>query len=264
MAVWVLDLDGVVWLAGRAIGDAAGAIGDLRRIGDRVLFLTNNSMHVVADQAKALQNIGIDAEVADVCTSAQAAATLVEPGARVLVVGGPGVQEALRQRGAHPLHSVERGERCDAVIIGFHRDFDYERLKQAFLAVESGAQLIGTNQDATYPTPEGPIPGGGSLVAAAAYACGVAPVFAGKPFEPAAQLVFERLGWDRNPTAELRSTITMVGDRPDTDGGMAQRFGGRFALVLSGVTVEDDLPVVPVPAVIANDLRTLVDTQLRG
>ena len=32
-------------------------------------------------------------------------------------------------------------------------------------AVRRGARLIGTNDDATYPTPTGPIPGGGAILA---------------------------------------------------------------------------------------------------
>lgn len=258
MGVWVLDLDGVVWLAGEAIGEPGAAVGELRRRGERVLFLTNNSARPVADQARSLQRIGVDATPADVCTSAQASARLVEPGWRVLVVGGPGVDEAVTGRGATPLRTVERGERIDAVIVGFHRDFDYERLRVAFLAVESGARLIGTNHDATYPTPEGPIPGGGSIVAAVAYATGATPVFAGKPHAAAAALVFERLGWPAHPTVEQRGSIVMVGDRLDTDGDMARVFGGRFGLVLSGLTSRSEIPMDPAPDLIAPDLAALV------
>jgi ribonucleotide monophosphatase NagD (HAD superfamily) len=50
----------------------------------------------------------------------------------------------------------------------------------------------------------------------------------------------------------------MVGDRPDTDGRFAVTLGWRFALVLSGVTQRGDLPVDPVPDVVADDLATLV------
>ena len=48
-------------------------------------------------------------------------------------------------------------------------------------AVRRGARLIATNDDATYPTPDGPIPGGGAIVAAVSTAAGVAPTIAGKP-----------------------------------------------------------------------------------
>ncbi len=43
MPTWALDLDGVVWLAGRPIPGSADAVTALRAAGERVVFLTNNS-----------------------------------------------------------------------------------------------------------------------------------------------------------------------------------------------------------------------------
>ena len=80
------------------------------------------------------------------------------------------------------------------MLVGFHRDFDYERLRIAATAVINGARLIGTNDDATYPTPDGPIPGGGAILAAVATASGVVPVIAGKPYAPMAELVRRAVG----------------------------------------------------------------------
>jgi ribonucleotide monophosphatase NagD (HAD superfamily) len=53
----------------------------------------------------------------------------------------------------------------------------------------------------------------------------------------------------------------LVGDRPDTDGLMARRLGLRFALVLTGVTGRDDLPVDPAPDVVGDDLAAVVDQE---
>jgi HAD superfamily hydrolase (TIGR01450 family) len=254
--VWVLDLDGVVWLGETPIPGSLGAIGALRKSVDRVLFLTNNSSMTVAAYLDKMAGLGLHCEPEDLCTAAQAGAALVEAGETVLVCGGPGTTEAVEARGARAVRELEPG--IDAVLVGWHRDFDFSRLTAAFRAVHQGARLIGTNDDPTYPTADGPLPGGGSIVAAVAYASGVQPVFGGKPNEPAAQLVFERLGWGPNPSVRQRQSITMVGDRPSTDGGMARRLGGNFGLVLSGVTSEADLPVEPNPDFVAADLATLV------
>jgi 4-nitrophenyl phosphatase len=221
------DLDGVVWLAHRPIAGAADAVARLRAGGRRVLFVTNNSMATIAEQEAALEAIGIPA-VDDVLTSAQAAATLLTVGERVHVCGGPGVVEAVTAVGA--LVSAE-SPTVDTVVVGLHRDFDYERLRRAAAFVHGGARLVGTNDDATFPTPDGPIPGGGSLLAAVATASGVAPVVAGKPHPPMVELVRRRLG-DRFDPARM----VMVGDRPSTDGEFAARVSCRFALVRTGVT----------------------------
>jgi 4-nitrophenyl phosphatase len=93
--------------------------------------------------------------------------------------------------------------------------------------------LIATNDDATYPTPHGLIPGGGSILAAVVAASGVEPIVAGKPYEPIADLVRRVLG-----ITDL-SDAWMVGDRPSTDGLFAQTVGCKFAQVLTGISSAD-------------------------
>lgn len=244
---WILDLDGVVWLGDEPIAGAADAIERVRARRERVLFVSNNSSARVEDYLAKLERVGVPTDSSDLVTSGQAAATLVEPGQTALVCAGPGVDQALHTRG---VHTVRDGD-ADAVVVGWHRDFDYEGLTHAVTAVLHGARLIGTNDDATYPTPEGPIPGGGAILAAVATAAGVAPIVAGKPHRPMVELVRDRLGKDIDGA-------TVVGDRPSTDGRLAVALGVRFALVLSGVTKEEDLPVDPPATEVAADLASLV------
>lgn len=241
---WLLDLDGVVWLGDTPIEGAAETITDLRRAGERVVFLTNNSSATVADYLAKLDRFGVPTEGTDLITSAQAAASLVPDGETALVCGGPGVEEALRVRG---VETVRDGD-ADVVVVGWHRDFDFARLTAAFEAIRRGARLVGTNDDATYPVPGGLLPGGGAILAAVAYAAGVTPVVAGKPNDPIVDLVRRRV-----PDARI-----MIGDRPTTDGLMALRLGVPFGLVLSGVTAADHVPNEPPVAIVADDLRALV------
>lgn len=243
---FALDLDGVIWLAEDPIPGAAGAVARLREAGEPVVFVTNNSSQPVGEVEAKLARHGVPAE-GDVITSGMAAASLVQPGERVLVCGGPGVVEAIEGRGAVPVRDGD----ADAVMVGFHRDFDYERLRIAATAVRRGARLLATNDDATYPTPDGPIPGGGAILAAVATGAGVSPTVAGKPNAPMADLVRARLG----------SEGVMVGDRPDTDGRFARVLGYRFALVHTGVTLAHEV-IDPTPDLVAADLRALVDELL--
>jgi HAD superfamily hydrolase (TIGR01450 family) len=244
--VVLCDLDGVVWLARQAIPGSVEAIAALRAGGHRVLFVTNNSNPLLADTEGALEWIGVPA-AGDVLTSAQAAALLVEPGESAYVAGGPGIVEALGTRGVR----VREEGPVDAVVVGFHREFDYDGLARASSRVRAGARLIGTNDDATYPTADGPIPGGGSILAAVAFASGGQPVIAGKPYAPMAALVAEVVG------SRAAAAAVMVGDRPDTDGRFARAIGCRFALVYSGVTKPGEI-VEPVPDLAAPDLAGVV------
>jgi HAD superfamily hydrolase (TIGR01450 family) len=245
---WILDLDGVLWLGDEAIAGSADAVARLRERGERVLFVSNNSSARVDEYLSKLDRVGVPTNTDDLVTSGQAAATLVDAGQTALVCAGSGVEEALQARG---VKTVRDGD-ADAVVVGWHRDFDYEGLTRATSAVMHGARLIGTNDDATYPTLDGPIPGGGAILAAVATAAGVAPTIAGKPHAPMVDLVRSRLGG-----GELDGS-RVVGDRPSTDGEFAVALGVPFALVLSGVTKEGDLPVEPHPAEVAADLSSLV------
>ena len=247
---WILDLDGVVWLSDDPIPGSAEAVARLRDAGHRVLFLTNNSGPKTGYLAEKLSDMGIPADPDDIVTSALAAASLVEPGSTALVCAGEGVEEALQARG---VKTVESGE-ADVVVVGFHRHFDYDRLNAAFSAVHHGARLIGTNDDPTYPTPEGPVPGGGALLAAVATAASVEPTVAGKPPQAMADVLAERLGDDAGDSL-------LVGDRPSTDGLMARRLELPFALVLSGVTTEEPTGDDAADKV-APDLATLVEREL--
>jgi HAD superfamily hydrolase (TIGR01450 family) len=229
------DLDGVVWLAHRPIPGAVEAIAQLRADGRRVVFVTNNSAARLADHESSLAAIGIPA-VGDVASSAMAAAALVGPGQRALVTGGPGVTEALEQRGVHVVGNdgTVESHGFDAVVVGLDRRFDYDRLHVAAAAVRAGARLIGTNTDSTYPTPSGLRPGGGSILAAIATASDTAAVVGGKPHRPMADLVSAMVSTPQR-SFDPRCTV-VVGDRLETDGLFAQRLGASFALVRSGVT----------------------------
>lgn len=243
------DLDGVVWLMHQPIPGSVEAIARLRAGGHRVLFVTNNSSATLARQEEALAKIGVSAE-GDVCTSAGAAALLLSRGERVLVAGGPGIVEAVEQVGAVVVARTDdpqddatfaaRATNIDTVLVGYHNTFDYRGLTRAVTPLLAGARLIGTNDDPTYPTPAGLIPGGGSILAAIAKAGSVRPIIAGKPFVPMGQLVRKRLGIDDLGQA------WMAGDRDSTDGAFARLVGAKFALMLSGVSESpDDRTVAP-------------------
>ena len=238
------DLDGVVWLMHQPIAGSVNAIQLLKNAGHRVLFVTNNSYSVISDQENALAKIGIDAHN-DVVTSSQAAGALLRKGERVLLGGGPGAVEAVKNAGAvlagrsDDQTDSEIDQEFDTVMVGFHPSFDYRGLTRLSQAVRNGARLIATNDDATYPTPRGLIPGGGSILASVVAASGVQPIIAGKPHQPMADLVRQVLG-----VTDL-SDAWMVGDRPSTDGLFAQTVGCKFAQVLTGISslkdVSDDV-----------------------
>ncbi|MHB8506596.1 MAG: HAD-IIA family hydrolase [Acidimicrobiales bacterium] len=249
----MIDVDGVVWLAGTPIPGAPEAIRRLRHAGERVVFLSNNSGPTLAEYTARLVAAGVDASPADLVTSAQAAASLLAAGERAAVVGAEGIHEALADRGVAVV-AADATPRPDAVVVGRSTTLDYGELAAACSAIRNGARFVATNTDATYPTEQGPLPGAGAVVAFVAAASGRPPEVAGKPHRAVADLLRARFGVPR----------VMIGDRPDTDGAFAVAVGAPFALVLSGSTRPADLPVTPAPALVAADLAEAVDRLLAG
>jgi len=243
---WIVDLDGVIWLLGRPIPGADEAVARLRSAGVRVLFATNNSAPTRTELHKRLAHCGITAEDADLLSSADVAAGLLAPGSSAVVLGDDGVLEALAGRGV----AVVPEAPADAVVVGWTRTFTFEGVARAAATVRAGARLVGTNDDPTYPTPQGLLPGAGSLLAAVSTAAETAPEVVGKPHRPTVEAITARV-----PAGELR---VMVGDRPATDGALAAQLGIPFALVLSGVTREGEVPDDAGAAIVTPDLATLV------
>jgi glycerol 3-phosphatase-2 len=236
----VLDLDGVVYLGDQVIPGAAEALADVRELGVGVGFVTNNSYRLPEAVAEKLLALGVKAAAEEVFTSAQATVRLLGgslEGVSVLVVGGPGLRTALQSAGARLLHPDDWRE-ADLVAVGIDPELTYGRLATACLAIRAGAGFVGSNPDSTMPTPDGLVPGNGSVLALLETATGVRPRVAGKP-EPA---LFE------TAAAALGGPLLMVGDRSDTDLEGAARLGWDTALVLTGTTTLAhllDLPAAP-------------------
>ena len=245
---WVIDLDGVIWLAGEPIGAVGQAVDSLRSAGVRVLFATNNSAPTREQLHQRLANCGITTTDADLLSSADVAAEMLPVGSTAMVVADDGVREALDARGV----TIVPSGPADAVVVGGPGRSHSIPSIEPLGASAPGARLIGTNEDPTHPTPHGLSPGCGALLAAVATAAETVPEIAGKPHLPTATAIKSR-------AADLSM---MVGDRPSTDGALAQQLGIPFALVLSGVTAAAQVPTDPAPASVSADLSALVEAAL--
>jgi 4-nitrophenyl phosphatase len=227
----VLDLDGVLYVDAQGVPGAGDALRRLQGDGYRLLFATNNATKTAAIVVRHLtERIGFTARSDAVVTSGMATARhLAGAVGRVLVLGEPALEEAIRGAG---IAVVTDWREAEAVVVGLDRGLTYARLTAATLAVGSGARFVATNADRTYPTPEGLYPGGGALVAAVAAATGVEPEVCGKPHEPMRSLIRSLLA---------PGPVWVVGDRLESDLAMGVGEGWKTVLVLSGVDSEQDV-----------------------
>ncbi|HEU5268858.1 MAG TPA: HAD-IIA family hydrolase [Jatrophihabitans sp.] len=253
--VALLDLDGVVYLAEQPVPGAAEALAAARERGMRLAFVTNNASRTPDEVAALLRRVGVPADPVEVVTSAQAAAHYLADrlpaGSPVLVLGATGLIDAVSERGLRPVFSA--GDRPVAVVQGFFPDISWRDLAEAAVAMRHGATWLATNLDATVPSPRGPLPGNGALVAALQHAVGHPPVAAtGKPDPAMHAESVERSG--------AKAPI-VVGDRLDTDVEGATRVGCPSLLVLTGVTNAAMLLAAPPehrPDYLGRDLAALL------
>lgn len=252
----ILDLDGVLYLIEEPISAAVKAVGRLRAEGRPLVYVTNNASRRGDDVARLLTGMGMTAKPEEVLTSAAAAAEALAArypaGAPVLVVGADALRAEVRAAGLVPVTAADAAP--VAVVQGYGRQVGWAELAEAAVAVRNGAGWVATNTDRTLPSPRGPLPGNGSLVAVLRTALDREPdLVVGKP-EPALFHTASRRAGAARPL--------VVGDRLDTDMAGAHRAGLDSLLVLTGVSGPADLLVAPPsarPTFVARDLHGLFE-----
>jgi glycerol 3-phosphatase-2 len=250
----IFDLDGVIYLIDKPIDGAAEAVDRLRADGTAVAYATNNASRRAADVAALLSGMGVPATADEVLTSAGAAAAMLADrlpaGAPVLVVGAEALRAEVRDAGLTPVDRFE--DSPAAVVQGYGPDVGWKILAEAALSVRAGATWMATNTDRTLPSPRGPLPGNGSLVAVLRTALDREPdVVVGKP-APALFTTAAAQYAARRPL--------VVGDRLDTDIEGAVGAGMDSLLVLTGVSGPAELLAAPPhrrPAYVAEDVSGL-------
>lgn len=227
---FVFDLDGVVYVDHFGVPGADETLTFLERTGHQVLFATNNSSRGVDAVVENIrERTGFEARPEAVITSGLAAANLLRDGDEVcLVLGSQGLEQTLKDAG---IAVTADHTAATTLVVGLDRRLSYDRLAAAVLAVRRGARFVATNDDATYPMPDGQYPGCGALVAAVERATGATPIVCGKPHSPMRTLIERKIE---------HADVWMVGDRPGTDLALAARAGWGKILVLTGVTGPED------------------------
>ena len=224
---FLIDMDGVINHGSRLIPGAREFVERLKKNRYPFLFITNNSYYTPRELKGRMAAIGIEVEERHFYTSAMATATFLEyqkPRCSAFVIGGRGLLEELERHGI----TVTK-ERPDYVVVGETDEYDYLSIMEATFLIAEGAKFIGTNPDITGPTPRGPVPACGALVAPIEKVTGVRAYFIGKP-NPA------MMYWARKQIHVHSANCFMIGDRMDTDivGGLEA--GMTCCLVLTGVT----------------------------
>lgn len=228
---YVFDLDGTVLLGEALIPSAVEAIGRLRELGRRVVFVSNNTTYSPSAYARLLTAHGLPTPSGDVVTSTMVLIDYLrcqEARPRLMVLGEEPLRRSLSRAG---FALVQEGEEAEMVVASFDRTLTYRKLRAAFDAIRGGARFIATNRDRFRPVEGGGGEPDAAAVVGALEACtGVAcELVTGKPSRLMSNFVLARL-------ALAPGRCIMVGDRVETDVAMALDAGMSAALTLTGAT----------------------------
>lgn len=250
----ILDMDGVLWKDSVSIGNLPEIFSRFKKVGLGVTLATNNATRTTQQYLDKLAGFDVNLEPWQIINSGEATGYFLKEkfplGGPVFVVGENSLKSMLLTYGFNSA-DLDTKEVL-AVVAGMDRFISFDKVRKATLLIRDGAFFIGTNPDKTFPTPDGLIPGAGSILALLEAATGVQPVIAGKPEVSMFKIALSRL--HASP-----EQVLCIGDRFETDIVGGQNAGCKTALVLSGVTsAEEAAHYAPPPDMIAADLFTLV------
>ena len=255
--LFLLDMDGTLYLDDRLFPGAADFLAKIRACGGKYLFLTNNSSKGVDAYVAKMTRLGVPAAPADFLTSVDALIVFLERtyGAAVkkkkmYVVGTRSFRAQLAAAGF--LLTETPDDDTALLILGFDRELTYRKLEDACRLLARGRQeartsgdakaaaglpavdYYATNPDWVCPTAFGSVPDCGSMAWMLEKAAGRLPKFIGKPEPEMARLAMAQCGCSAAETL-------LIGDRLYTDIACGNRAGVDTAFVLSGEGTLADL-----------------------
>ena len=232
--LFLLDMDGTLYLGDEVIHGAIDFIHTLEQTGRRYIYLTNNSSRAGTDYVNRLRKLGFPCEMENVFTSGMATGMYLAEeykGVPVYPVGTPAFLDELRSYGV-PLTD---GEDAGVVCVGFDTTLTYEKLERAVHFIRRGAAFVAANPDWVCPMAAGEVmPDCGSICALLTASTGVKPLYIGKPNRDMVDII-------SNHTGVPNSVICCVGDRLYTDIAVAVNAGAQSVLVMSGETTPEIL-----------------------
>lgn len=248
-----LDMDGTIYLGDRLFPSTPAFLAQLQKLQIGYSFLTNNSSHSREDYVQKLRRMGLAITSDQVYTSTHATAEFLQAQfptlRRLFVLGTPSMQQEMQSLG---FTLADENTPPEAVVVGFDRTLQYDRLCQAAWWISRGLPFIATHPDRICPTNLPTVlVDCGSICAALEHATGRAPVVIGKPDPRMLAGLRLRLGFQPEQVA-------MVGDRLTTDMALARASNTLGILVLTGEATRPQAEASPWPPdLIVSDLAEL-------
>ena len=250
--LFLLDMDGTLYLDDRLFDKVPEFLSHVRRIGGRYLFLTNNSSRGVEGYMEKLSRMGIPTAPEDYLTSVDAAIDHLRrfhAGEKCYVFGTRAFYGQLQTAGIPVTDRPE--DDVDILLCGFDRELTFRKLEDACILLNRGVTWLATNPDWVCPTWYGSVPDCGSVCRMLTTATGRKPLFLGKPQPAMAELALRRTGFSPEQAV-------MIGDRLYTDVACGINAGIDSIFVLSGEGADADIAQYGIhPTWIFSDIAAL-------
>lgn len=261
----LLDMDGTLYHADRALPGAASLLGWLEESGRPFCCLTNNSANTASELCDRLSRVGANVTSSHIYTAADAMARILkqrdEP-ARVFNFAGRSLPIEAQREGVSVQWVESLDEPCDVVTVGtyareYRQDVDWDRAVLALGHLRAGASLLAGSADRAFPIEGGHLEfGTGAWATMLIYAANLSEdriTFAGKPEPVFLQTLCQKL--DVEP-----SRCLLVGDNLESDILGATRLNMPSALVLTGVSRQQDVEhAAAKPTWVFDDVQAMLD-----
>lgn len=231
--LFLLDMDGTLYLGGRLFPDTLDFLRAIRRSGAQPIFLTNNSSKGTDAYVKKLTGMGIPCSEDDFFTSTDAACAFLREhykGELIYALGTESFKNQLKKEGVTITDKLE--DEIDLLLMAYDTELVYQKLIDASILLGRGVEYLATNPDWVCPTEFGYVPDCGSMAQALEHATGRLPRFLGKPEPEIALLAMKKRGVSPDDAV-------LIGDRIYTDIACGKRAGVSSILVFSGETTPE-------------------------
>ena len=251
--LFLLDMDGTLYLDDALFPGTLPFLRRIREKGGRYLFLTNNSSRGADAYVEKLRRLGIKSTPEDFLTSVDALILFLRKGdyqsKALYAAGTESFRSQLRQAGFTV--TADRDE-AEVLICGFDTELTFQKLEDACILLNRGAEFWATNPDWVCPTWYGSVPDCGSVCQMLTTATGRTPRFLGKPRPDMVYLAMERTGFAPGQTV-------LLGDRIYTDIACGVNAGIDTVFVLSGEGTRADIEKFGVePTWVRRDIAALL------
>ena len=258
--LFLLDLDGTLYLEETLLPGAAEFLRWARESGGTVRYLTNNSSRGVNAGLEKMRRLGVPAQREDFLTAVEATVHYLRqnrgPSEVYYVVGTASFRRQLREAGFSLRETPE--EDVTAVLCGFDTELTYQKVEDACRLLARGADFLATNPDWACPTLFGFLPDCGAICEMIGRAAGRRPLFIGKPDPAMIRLAMEQTGHGPGETL-------MVGDRLYTDIACGVNAGVDTVLVLTGEATAESAAASDIrPSLVCRDMAALLELLQTG